>query len=305
MRPFRFATTVTRGRSADHWREVARRAEALGYDTLLMPDHITEQFAPFPALAAAAAATTTLRVGSFVFDNDYRNPVMLAKEATTLDLLSDGRLEFGIGAGWNKSDYRQLGMPFDAAKVRVDRMEEAVVLIKRLWTEAKVTHEGPHYRVRDAVVLPRPTQRPHPPLMIGARGPRMLRIAAREAQIVALVPALDPFGLSTLRSLATESVEKRIAMLRRTPRFSEFELNVIVFDAAVTDRARSLVDAIAARLKSAVTAIVDSPFLVYGSRSSIVEDLLARRERLGISYFAIPGRAMRAFGPVIAALRGK
>ena len=305
MRPFRFATTVTRGRSADHWREVARRAEALGYDTLLMPDHITDQLAPFPALAAAAAATTTLRVGSFVFDNDYRNPVMLAKEATTLDLLSDGRLEFGIGAGWNKSDYRQLGMPFDAAKVRVDRMEEAVVLIKRLWTEAKVTHEGPHYRVRDAVVLPRPTQRPHPPLMIGARGPRMLRIAAREAQIVALVPALDPFGLSTLRSLATESVEKRIAMLRRTPRFSEFELNVIVFDAAVTDRARSLVDAIAARLKSAVTAVVDSPFLVYGSRSSIVEDLLARRERLGISYFAIPGRAMRAFGPVIAALRGK
>jgi len=270
-----------------------------------MPDHITDQLAPFPALAAAAAATTTLRVGSFVFDNDYRNPVMLAKEATTLDLLSDGRLEFGIGAGWNKSDYRQLGMPFDAAKVRVDRMEEAVVLIKRLWTEAKVTHEGPHYRVRDAVVLPRPTQRPHPPLMIGARGPRMLRIAAREAQIVALVPALDPFGLSTLRSLATESVEKRIKMLRRTPRFTEFELNVIVFDAAVTDRARSLVDALAARLKSAVTAILDSPFLVYGSRSSIVEDLLARRERLGISYFAIPGRAMRAFGPVIAALRGK
>jgi alkanesulfonate monooxygenase SsuD/methylene tetrahydromethanopterin reductase-like flavin-dependent oxidoreductase (luciferase family) len=168
-----------------------------------------------------------------------------------------------------------------------------------------VTHEGPHYRVRDVIVLPRPTQRPHPPLMIGGRGPRMLRIAAREAQIVALVPALDPFGLSTLRSIGTASVEKRIAMLRRTPRFSEIELNVIVFDAAVTDAGRSILDALAARLKSAVTAVVDSPFVLYGSRSSIVEDLLARRDRLGISYIAVPGKAMRAFGPIIAALRGK
>jgi len=258
-----------------------------------------------PALAAAAAATTTLRIGSFVFDNDYRNPVMLAKEATTLDLLSSGRLEFGIGAGWSRRDYQQLGIPYDPPKVRVDRMEEAVTLMKRLWTEDKVTHEGPHYRVREATVLPRPTQRPHPPLMIGASGPRMLRIAAREAQIVAFVPSLNRLGLETLRSMGTESVEKRITMLRRTPRFSEIELNVIVFDAAVTDAARSVVGALTARLKSAATAIVESPFLLYGSRASIVEDLLARRERLGISYFAIPGRAMRAFGPVVVALRGK
>lgn len=113
-----------RGRSAAHWREVAQRAEGLGYDTLLMPDHITDQLAPVAALTAIADATTTLRVGSFVFDNDYRNPVMLAKEATTLDLLSGGRLEFGIGAGWNTRDYRQLGIPYDTPKVRVDRMEK-------------------------------------------------------------------------------------------------------------------------------------------------------------------------------------
>jgi probable F420-dependent oxidoreductase len=304
-RPFRFAANVERGRSAEHWREVGRRAEALGYDTLFMPDHITDQLAPVAAMTAIADATTTLRVGSFVFANDYRNPVMLAREATTLDLLSGGRLEFGIGAGWNKRDYQQLGIPYDTAKVRVDRVEEAVVLLKRLWTEEKVTHEGTHYRVRDAMVRPRPTQRPHPPLMIGGSGPRMLRIAAREAQIVALVPALDPLSVSTLRSLTMKSVEKRVATLRRAPRFSELELNVIVFDAAVTDRARSLVDALTARLKSAVTAVVESPFVLYGSRGSIIEDLLARRERLGISYIAVPGWSMRAFGPVIAALRGK
>src|SRR5438046_6732476 len=144
-----------RGRNAEHWREVARRAEGLGYDTLLMPDHITDQLAPLAALTAIADATTTLRVGSFVFANDYRNPVMLAKEATTLDLLSGGRLEFGIGAGWSRRDYQQLGTPYDTAKVRVDRMEEAVALIRRLWTEEKVTHGGPYYRVRDAPGLPR------------------------------------------------------------------------------------------------------------------------------------------------------
>jgi probable F420-dependent oxidoreductase len=294
-----------RGRSAAHWREVALRAEALGYDTLLMPDHITDQLAPVAALTAAADATTTLRVGSFVFDNDYRNPVMLAKEATTLDLLSGGRLEFGIGAGWNTRDYRQLGIAYDTPKVRVDRMAEAIALIKRLWTEEKVTHEGAYYRVRDATVLPRPTLVPHPPVMIGGGGPRMLRIAAREAQIVALAPGVNARGGPNLRTITTGSVEKRIATLRRSPRFSELELNVIVFDAQVTDAARSIVDALTGRLKAAVTAVVDTPFFMYGSRASLVEDLLARRDRLGISYIALPGRAMRAFGPVVASLRGK
>jgi probable F420-dependent oxidoreductase len=270
-----------------------------------MPDHISDQLAPIAALTAAADATTTLRIGSFVFDNDYRNPVMLAKEATTLDLLSGGRLEFGLGAGWNTRDYRQLGIPYDTPKIRVDRMEEALALIKRLWTEEKVTHEGTHYRVRDATVLPRPTQRPHPPVMIGGGGPRMLRIAAREAQIVALAPTVNAGGGPVLRTVTTASVERRVATLRRSPRFSELELNVIVFDAGVTDVARSVVDALAARLKSALTAIVDTPFFMYGSRASLVEDLIARRERLGVSYIALPGRAMSALAPVVATLRGK
>jgi probable F420-dependent oxidoreductase len=294
-----------RGRSAEHWREVAQRAEALGYDTLLMPDHITSQLAPVAALAAAAAATTTLRIGSFVFDNDYRNPVMLAREATTLDLLSSGRLEFGLGAGWNTRDYEQLGIAYDAPKVRVDRMEEALGLIKRLWTEEQVTHQGTYYRVRDAVVLPKPTQRPHPPVMIGGGGPRMLRIAAREAQIVAIAPTLGSTGRPKLGTGTVGSVAERIAILRREPRFSELELNVIVFDAQVTDAAQSIVEGLAAHIKSAATTIVDTPFFMYGSRASLVEDLLARRERLGISYIALPGGAMKAFAPVVAELRGK
>jgi probable F420-dependent oxidoreductase len=240
-----------------------------------------------------------------VFDNDYRNPVMLAREATTLDLLSSGRLEFGLGAGWNTRDYEQLGIAYDAPKVRVDRMEEALGLIKRLWTEEQVTHQGTFYRVRDAVVLPKPTQRPHPPVMIGGGGPRMLRIAAREAQIVAIAPTLGSTGRPKLGTGTVGSVAERIAILRREPRFSELELNVIVFDAQVTDAAQSIVEGLAAHIKSAATTIVDTPFFMYGSRASLVEDLLARRERLGISYIALPGGAMKAFAPVVAELRGK
>ncbi|OLC20231.1 MAG: hypothetical protein AUH33_04125 [Chloroflexi bacterium 13_1_40CM_68_21] len=296
---------VERGRSAAHWSEVARRAEALGYDTLLMPDHITDQLAPMLALTAAAEATTTLRVGSFVFANDYRNPVLLAREAATLDLLSGGRLEFGIGAGWKTSDYEQLGIPYDTPKTRVDRMEEAVGLIKRLWTEEHVTHEGAHYRIRDATALPRPVQRPHPPVMIGGGGPRILRIAAREAQIVSLLPPVDARGRHRIRAITVGSVAERVARLRRAKRFAELELNVIVLDAQVTDARQPLLAAIAGRLKSTATAIVATPFLMYGSRASLVEDLLERRARLDISYIALPGSAMRSFAPVVAQLRGK
>src|SRR2546425_619494 len=296
---------ATHARSAAHWSEVARRAEALGYDTLLMPDHITDQLAPMPALAAAAAATSMLRIGSFVFANDYRNPVLLAKEAATLDLLSGGRLEFGIGAGWKTRDYEQLGIPYDPPKTRVDRMEEAVGLIKRLWTEEHVSHQGAHYRVREATVLPRPIQRPHPPVVIGGGGPRILRIAAREAQIVSLLPPVDARGRHRIRAITVGSVAERVARLRRAKRFAELELNVIVLDAQVTDARQPLLAAIAGRLKSTATAIVATPFLMYGSRASLVEDLLERRARLDISYIALPGSAMRSFAPVVAQLRGK
>jgi probable F420-dependent oxidoreductase len=307
VRPFRFAVNAARAADASAWSDLARRAEALGYDVLLMPDHISDQLAPIPALTAAAEATTTLRVGSFVFDNDYRNPVMLAKEAATLDLLSGGRLEFGIGAGWNTRDYEQLGIVYDAPKTRVDRMEEALVLIKRLWTEESVTHAGHHYRVRAATVLPRSVQRPHPPVMVAGGGPRMLGIAARLAQIVALAPAVNAQGGPRLGTVTYRSAADRIARLRQAApdRLDKLEINVIVFDAQVTDARQSILAAVAARLKLTVTALVATPFFMYGSRASLVEDLLERRERAGISYIALPFAAMEAFAPIAAELRGK
>jgi probable F420-dependent oxidoreductase len=304
---FRFAISATHGATAREWREKARRVEGLGYDVLLVTDHITAQLAPLPALVAAADATTRLRIGSFVFDNDYRNPVLLAKEAATVDLLSDGRLEFSIGAGWNRRDYAQLGIGYDPPKTRVDRFAEALALIKRLWTEETVDHDGPHYRARGARVLPRPVQRPHPPIMVGGGGPRMLRIAAREADIVALAPQVNARGGPRPRTIGLASVGERIARVRRAagPRRDLIELNVIVFDARVTDARRSLLESAASLLGWAATAIVRTPFFLYGSRRSLVEDLLERRERLGISYIALPERALESFAPIVAELRGK
>ena len=305
-RPFRFAVTARWSKSGAHWRDVARRAEDLGYDVLLVTDHMGPQLAPIPALMAAADATTRLRVGSFVFANDYRNPVMLAKEVASIDFLSGGRAEVGIGAGWNTDDYRQLGISYDAPAVRVSRLEESVVLLKRLLSEENVDHTGEHYTVRGAKILPRPIQRPHPPLMIGGGGPRVLRLAARHADIVTFAPQVNASGRPRLDAITEKALTERVMRFRGVAgeRAERIELNVFVFDAAVTDRARSLIAAVSGYLRRAANGIVHSPFVLYGSRSSLRELLLERRERLGISYISVPGNAMRDFAPIVAELRG-
>jgi probable F420-dependent oxidoreductase len=264
------------------------------------------QLAPIPALMAAADATTTLRVGSFVFANDYRNPVMLAKEVATMDVLSEGRVEVGIGAGWSVSDYRELGIPYDAPGVRVSRLEESVVLLKRLLSEESVDHAGEHYTVRGAKIQPRPLQRPYPPLMIGGGGQRVLRLAARHADIVTFAPQVNASGRARLDALTEKALAERVVRFRAAAgeRAERIELNVFVFDAAVTDRARSLMAAVSGYLRRAANGLVRSPFVLYGSRSSLRELLLERRERLGISYISVPGNAMREFAPIVAELRG-
>ena len=273
---------------------------------LLVTDHMGTQLAPIPALMAAADATTNLRVGSFVFANDYRNPVMLAKEVATMDVLSGGRVEVGIGAGWSVSDYRELGIRYDAPAVRVGRLEESVVLLKRLLSEESVDHAGEHYRVNGARIQPRPLQRPHPPLMIGGGGQRVLRIAARHADIVTFAPQVNASGRARLGTLTEKALAERVVRFRAAAggRAERIELNVFVFDAAVTDRARSLMASVSGYLRRAANGIVRSPFVLYGSRSSLRELLLERRERLGISYISVPGNAMREFAPIVAELRG-
>jgi probable F420-dependent oxidoreductase len=186
MRPFRFGVNVRTAVSGVEWADKARRVEVLGYAVLLVPDHLAELLAPFPALAAAAAATTRLRIGTAVLNNDFRHPVLLAREAATVDVLSDGRLELGIGAGHMQSEYEEAGLGFDPGATRVERLAEAVAMVKRLLEGETVTFAGGHYRVTGHTIHPRPVQRPRPPIFIGGSAPRLLRVAARAADVVGL-----------------------------------------------------------------------------------------------------------------------
>jgi probable F420-dependent oxidoreductase len=307
VHPFRFGVTISRSGSGDTWAARARRAEDLGYAVLLMPDHLGEQLSPIAGLAAAAAATTRLHVGSFVFANDYRHPLVLAREAATLDVLSGGRFELGIGAGWNATDYRKLGMPYDPPALRVDRLSEAVPLLKRLLAGETVSHVGRHYTLSGARAGLGRDQRPAVPLMIGGDGPRILRLAAREANIVALQPQMDLHGRPIVRQATERATERKIGILRAAAgsRFEELEINVIVGDAGVVGSGRPTLESLATATKSLTSMLIETPYVLYGTFDQLRDRLLRRRDRLGISYYAIPGRAMEAMAALVAALAGR
>ncbi len=306
MHAFRFAIRAIGPRSGEAWAAQAQRAEELGYSALLMPDHMIAQLAPMPALAAAAAVTTRLRVGVHVFDNDYRNPVLLAREAATLDIVSGGRLELGIGAGWMKSDYSQLGIPYDEPKVRIDRMVEAIPIVKRLLAGERVDHEGTHYRIRGAHIGAPPVQRPHPPLVIGGGGPRMMRIAAREADIVSFIPQMSAQGRPRIGEATTGATAAKVARLRKAAgeRFDRLELCAFVAHVNVADARRPL-RAVGAGLEAFAAGLVGTPYVLAGSRASIREQLLRYRDRLGITYWTIPAEAVEAFAPIVDALSSR
>ena len=307
MHAFRFAVMAHFARSPADWTARARRAEELGYDVLLVPDHLGGQLSPVPALAAVAMATTRLRIGSFVFANDFRQPLVLAREAATLDWLSAGRFEFGIGAGWNTGDYRQLGIPYPRPGLRIERLAEALPLIRRLMGGETVDHEGRHYRLEGARVAPRPVQRPWPPILVGGGGPRLLRVAAREADIVGFLPQFSPRGLPMVRQATEAETARKVAIVREAAgaRFDALELNMFVGDAGLVGSGRPFVSSLATAAKSVATRIVATPYVLYGTLDQLRNELLARRDRLGISYYSIPGHAMEAMAPLVATLAGR
>jgi probable F420-dependent oxidoreductase len=297
-----------RASSSRAWKEKAREVESQGYVALYLPDHFTDQVGPIAALMSAADATTRLRVGSLVFDNDYRHPVVLAKEAATIDLLSEGRFDLGLGAGWMASDYEQAGIPFDSAGTRISRMEEALKIIKGLFTGEPFTFAGEHYRVTGIEGSPRPVQKPHPPILLGGGGRRMLRIAAREADIVnvnfdlregAVKPELVRTGLA-------EATDEKLGWIREAAgdRIEGIELSVTIFLANITDDRESVATVMAAGVGVDPQDILAMPHFLIGAVDQVVEDLQRRRERYGISYVIIPGEAAEAFAPVVARLAG-
>jgi len=291
----------------DAWAALARRAESAGYDALYIPDHLGRQFAPIVALAAVAAATTTLRVGPFVLANDFRHPLILAGEAATLDVLSGGRLDLGLGAGWRVTDYRFLGLPYDEPRVRVDRLIEATAVLKRLFAGGQVTHAGAHYRLDGARLFPLPVQRPHPPLLVGGGGPRMLRFAAREADIVGLLPQFDRRGRPIVTQATEAATERKAAIVREAAgdRWDELELNVIVFDAGLVGAGADPLSSIATAAKAAAVGLVGTPYVMYGTLARLRELLLRRRERSGINHYALPARTLDTMAPLVEALAGR
>lgn len=292
MKPFQFLAEARDPLSARELGERARRAEALGYHALVIPDHVLDQLSPVPAMAIIAAATKRLRVGAFVFNNDLRHPAVLAQDLASLDVLSEGRLDVAIGAGWNRAEYDAVGIVFDPAPVRSERLTEAVAVLKGCFADGPFTFAGSYYRLTEHNGGPKPVQRPHPPFMIGGGGRRTLSLAAREAQIVGLAPragsrARDP------RSLTWEATAEKVGWVREAAgeRFADLTLNVYPssVEVIVTDdslgEARRVADLIAERTGVRLTEdeVLRSPHFFIGSLAGFEEKFLALRAELGIS----------------------
>jgi probable F420-dependent oxidoreductase len=306
-RPFRFAAGQFAAPSPHAWADAARRIEALGYDVMVMPDHFGDQFAPALALLAAAQATTTLRVGCTVFANDFRHPAILAHEAATLDVLTDGRFEFGIGAGWVKDEYDAAGIPFAAPGVRVARMIEALSIIKRLWTGEEVRHAGAHYTITGLTAPIQPVQQPHPPIFIGGGGQRLLSCAAREADSVGLISKARPEGGLEFGGDETEAaLARKVGWVRAAARdrFELLELAMLLWKVTVSDHRQASADRVASTYGVTREQVLASPYYPIGSVDSIVEQLLRLREQFGVSHFTVFPEDLEDFAPVVARLRG-
>ena len=318
-RPFRFGVQSFNASSGKEWRERAQRCEALGYSALHLADHFIgpgpaleatnhplQELAAVPAMAVAAEATDRLRIGCRVFCIDYRHPVMLAKEAATLDLFSEGRLELGLGAGWLQGEYEAAGIDFDPAPVRIDRLAETVQVIKALMGDGQPSFQGEHIRIEGFEGVPKPVQKPHPPIMIGGGSKRVLSLAAREADIVSFnfnnrAGVIGPDGV---RSATEELTAKKVGWVRDAAgdRADDRELEVGAYFTCVTDDADGMAKGMGGAFGLSPEEMVSHPHALIGSVEAICEERERRRETLGISYVTVGDNVMEAFAPVVAKL---
>jgi probable F420-dependent oxidoreductase len=307
-RKFRFGVQLATSSSGEEWAAKARKLEDLGYSTLHLPDHFGDQLAPVPAMMAAAAATTELNVGCLVFDVDYKHPVVLAKEMATIDVLSGGRVEFGLGAGWMTTDYEQAGITKDRDGVRIARLDEALTVIEGLWGDGPVTFEGEHYRITGLDGLPKPVTKPHPPILIGGGGPKVLGIAARHADIVGINPRLAAgrIDASAAADALPARVDEKLGWLRDAAGdgFDDLELNALVFATVITDDRAGTLEQMAGLFTADAEQLAQVPYALIGSPGEIGDHLRAVRERWGFSYFVVQGDVYEALAPVVADLAG-
>ncbi|GAA2398519.1 LLM class F420-dependent oxidoreductase [Actinomadura vinacea] len=302
MRTFRFGAVVRLAGTRREWVGKARRLEGSGFDVMLVPDHIVgPRFGPVAAMMAAADATTRLRVGTMVFANDFRHPVLLAKEAATLDVLSEGRLELGIGTGWLAKDYQGAGLTLDEPRARLRRLREGLAVLKGVWGEGPFSYEGQYYRVHGLEQEPHPLQRPHPPILIGGGGPAMLRLAAQEADIVNLTMRTLPDGSGPDPSDGgAESFIRKIKLLREAagPRCDRIEIGTSVMRVGSGGPRAAWSAADTSRQG-------DTPQVLTGSVAAMADKLRRWRDEHGMSYFVLHHETdLDAFAPVVAELAG-
>ena len=311
--PFRFGVEIKTPLPGLTWAQTAKKVEELGYSTLVMPDHFQDEFAPGPGLATAAAATTTLRLSAHVYCNDYRHPVMLAKEMATLDVLSNGRMDFGLGAGWMRSDYEEAGLDYDPPGVRIDRMVESLQIIRGLFADGPVDFEGEHYTIRGLEGLPKPVQSPVP-VVIGGGGRRMLTLAGRHADIVGVNANLrsGEIGLDAMNDVMPDRFDAKLGWVRDAAgdRFDQLELNVLVASAQITGggkATREAMEATATMFDKPVDVTADVPLLLIGSPAEMADTLRQRRQRWGFNYMVLQAdnSDLVGFSAVISELAGE
>ena len=295
VHPFQFLVDLRDVVPGAELKAAARRAESIGYHEIVFPDHLIQQLGPIAGMAWCAAATERIRIGAFVFNNDLRHPVVLAQELATLDVLSGGRLDVAIGAGWNVPEYEAIGVPFDPVPVRQARLAEGIAVLKGAFGDGPFSFAGEHYTITELDGQPKPAQRPHPPFMIGGGGRKTLELAGREAQIVSLAPRILPNRKGDPRSITVEATAEKIEWVRAAAgdRFDEIVLNVYPSQApiTVTDHARAEVRnaaaAITARSGVEITEdeLLEAPQIFIGSINELADKLVRVREQLGISSF--------------------
>jgi len=307
-RKFRFGVQLHNAADRKAWVESVRKVEDLGYSSVFLPDHFGEQLSPVIALASAAELTN-LRLGTLVLDNDYKHPVVLAKEAATIDLISEGRLELGIGAGWMRSDYEQSGIPYDDPGVRVDRFSEGVVVLKGLFADGPFSFKGQHYTIDGLDGRPKPVQKPHPPFIIGGGGRRVLRVAGAEADIVGINfnlavgevrPELGPNGTAEQTARKVEWVKEGAG-----ERFDDIELNVLLFMAVVTDDRKGQAEMLGPAFNLTAEQALEVPHALVGTIDQVCEDIEKRRELYGLSYITVGEGSAEDLAPVVERLSGR
>ena len=305
-RRFRFGAKAVKAGSSKEWTDIVRQVEDLGYESFHMDDHFGNQLAIVPALMAAADATSSILVGPHVAGVDFRNPVLFAKESATIDLLSEGRFTLGIGAGWSEKDYAIAGIQQDSAMTRIERLGEAVQIMKGMWGEGAFSFEGQHFRVAEVDAVPKPYS--PIPLMIGGGGPKILALAAQQADIVGINPKIigRKINPESMATTAADAMDEKLDAVRAAAgdKFDELELQVQIFKTVVTDNPQEAAEQLGPAFGLPADVVLNAPFFQIGSVEQITENLQAMRDRWGISYILFQADGIGPMGPVVTRLAG-